>query len=994
MKKFKLLLTSVMIFLAGALAYGQGLTVKGVVTDETGTPVPGAGVVISGTTNGVVTDINGQYTITAPSNAVLSVGALGYVEQQVPVAGKSVINVILKVNAEEIEGTIVVAYGTASREALTGSVSTVAGSTLVDAPAVSVDRMLGGKIAGVSISTVSGQPGSTSQIRIRGIGSINASNAPLWVVDGIPVISGSLSFMGNEASSSALTNINPSDIESITVLKDAAAAAAYGSRGANGVILVTTKSGRSGKSQFTASAKTGVNWLQNDNGFRVMNAEELLAFNRDAVANAGMDPDDPTCAYYTYTNMANLNKKLYNPLREMTRIGKTSEYEVTGQGGNNKGSYYTSFNYKNQEGVFYGVFFQQLQGRVNASYKLTDKLESSIRLNLAYSDQGDVPMQSLYYANPIWIGVTAKPWDEINPNGDWSASEIFNGGDNPRSSAIHDDRHDENYRINATESLKWTPLKGLVLESKNSFEGIFGDSRAYYSPKGHANSTANQLDTGNSITVQLTTSNTISYNNSFGGYHNFHAVVGQEANSYSFHYTESYSPAVDPSMPYHNTADQTTTEIIYGLSKDNMLSFFGIADYNYDNRYFIQASIREDGSSLFGADNKWGTFWSVSTAWNITNEKFMKAVTPVSLLKLRLSYGVTGNNGISPYQAFGLYTSTIYSGYTGYRPAQLENTKLSWEKNNTWNVGLDFGLFDNRITGQVDVYDRLTTDLLLTKKIPLTTGFADIFSNVGSLKNSGVEVELEGEIIRTRDMLWTIGGNIAFNRTKILDLGGEKFIGTNTRQVVGMSMYNYYLYDYYGVNPSNGEALWVTEDGTLTNQYAKANRYYCGSPEPKAVGGFNTNFSYKGFSVGAFFEFRYGNKVLIWNENHYLQDDGTDLSMNKFLSAANYWKKPGDTGCNPKPIAGNSSGSNDWYNDRWVEDGSYLRVKDVTVSYSLPEKLLQKTFVKGARVYVSGLNLYCFNDVNYFDPEQGQTGITSGAYPITKAIMGGIELTF
>lgn len=995
MRKFKLLLTSVAILFAGLAAYAQDVSVKGLVTDEAGTPIPGVGVVVSGTATGVVTNIDGQYTISVPKDAVLSFSSLGYVEQLIPVAGKSVINVVLHASAEELEGTIVVAYGTASREALTGSVSTVAGSTLADAPVASVDKLLGGKVAGVSISTTSGQPGSTSQIRIRGTSSINASNAPLWVVDGIPVLSGSLAFVGNDGSSSALTNINPTDIESITVLKDAAAAAAYGSRAANGVILVTTKSGRSGKAQFTASAKFGVNWLQNDSGFRMMNAEELLQFNRDAAANAGRDPDDPTSPYYTYTSKALLNKKLYNVLGEFTRLGKTSEYEITGHGGTARSSYYTSFNYKDQNGVFYGVMFRQLQGRVNASYKLTDNLESSIRLNLAYNRQANVPMQSLYYANPIWAGMTAKPWDEINPTGDWVASLSWNSGENPRSSAIYDERYDDNYRVNATESLKWTPLKGLVFESKNSFEGVFGDSRVYFSPKAHAGGTANQLDTDNKIIVQLTTSNTASYSTTFGGYHNFHAVVGQEANSYRYHHTEAYSPEVDESMPYHNTADQTTTEIYYGESNEGMLSFFGIADYNYDNRYFLQASIREDGSSLFGSDNKWGTFWSASAAWNITNEKFFKSLNaPVSLLKLRLSYGVTGNNGISPYQAYGLYRTAIYNGLTGYLPSQLENTKLSWEKNNTWNVGFDFGLLDNRITGQVDVYERLTTDLLLTKQIPQTTGFSTIFSNVGSMKNSGVELELEAELVRTSDALWSIGGNVAFNRTEILDLGGDEYLGTSVRQVVGKSMYTYYLFDYYGVNPSNGEALWVTEDGTLTNQYSKARRYYAGSPEPKAVGGFNTNFTWKGLSFGAFFEFRYGNKVLIWNENHYLQDDGTDLSMNKFASATNYWKKPGDTGCNPKPVAGNSSSSNDWYIDRWIEDGSFLRVKDVTLSYQLPSKVLQKTFLKGARVYVSGLNLYCFNDVNYWDPEQGVRGITAGAYPITKSVMGGIELTF
>ena len=344
--------------------------------------------------------------------------------------------------------------------------------------------------------------------------------------------------MGNDGSSSALTNINPTDIESITVLKDAAAAAAYGSRAANGVILVTTKSGRSGKAQFTASAKFGVNWLQNDSGFRMMNAEELLQFNRDAAANAGRDPDDPTSPYYTYTSKALLNKKLYNVLGEFTRLGKTSEYEITGHGGTARSSYYTSFNYKDQNGVFYGVMFRQLQGRVNASYKLTDNLESSIRLNLAYNRQANVPMQSLYYANPIWAGMTAKPWDEINP------TELGGKQAEQRRKPIstpYTTRYDDNYRVNATESLKWTRSRALCLNPR-TLRGCIRRQPRIFQPKAHAGGTANQLDTDNKIIVQLTTSNTASYSTTFGGYHNFHAVVGQEANSYRYHHTEAYSP--------------------------------------------------------------------------------------------------------------------------------------------------------------------------------------------------------------------------------------------------------------------------------------------------------------------------------------------------------------------------------------------------------------------------------------------------------------------
>ena len=994
MKRIKLVLSAAAFLLIGALGFAQNVRVSGTVKDDSGNPLPGAAVFVQGTTQGAVTNFEGEYSLNAPSQGSLTVSIIGYKEQTVPVNGRTSIDFVMVEDAQVLEDVVVVAYGTQKREAVTGSVSSVKGETLASAPVTSVENALSGKLAGVAISANSGQPGANTLIRIRGNGSINASNAPLWVIDGIPVVTGAVNFGGNAQSGSALNALNPNDIESITVLKDAAAAAAYGSRAANGVILVTTKSGREGKAQFTARAKFGANWLQSDSGFRMMNAEELLTYQRDAIINAGMDPDDPSGSYYRPWSL--LNGKLSNAVNEFSRVGTLQEYEVSARGGNSRGKFYSSFTYQKSQGVFYGIDYNKLQGRVNTSYKLLNNLEMGVRFNLAYTKQSDVPMQSLYSANPLWSGMTWLPWDPTtNDEGLYVTNVNYNGGENARASATYDDKWDQTWHINGTVNLRWTPIKHLDLETKNSMETFNLTSRHYYSPMAHRAAYADQLDEGSRQILQLTTSNTATYANIFGGYHSVRAVVGQEAMRYTSKSHEMYTDAADANMPYFlSSLDQSHTEIAYGETNETMLSFFGIADYNYDNRYFAQATIRTDGSSLFGADNKWGTFWSVSASWNATNEKFLKNVKNVDLLKLRLSYGVNGNNGISAYQAYGLYRAAIYNGISGYIPDQLENRQLSWERNKTWNVGIDFGFFKNRLNGSIDVYSRKTVDLLLTKQIPQTTGFSSIFTNVGSMKNDGVEFLLNYDIISKPDILWTIGGNVAYNKTKILDLGGDEYIGTNTRQVVGMGMYTYYLYDYYGVNPSNGEPLWVTEDGSLTNQYAKARRYYAGSPEPKWVGGFNTSFQWKGLSLSAFFEFKAGHKVLLWNENHYLHSDGAQMDMNQFASATNYWKKPGDTGCDPKPVAGNTSGSSDWYNDRWLQDASYLRIKDVTLSYTLPQELTKKIFINNLRIYVSGLNLYCFNGVDYWDPEQGVTGITAGAYPLTKSFVGGIEITF
>lgn len=997
MKKIGLFLSAVLLLLTAGIASAQQGEVSGVVLDEaTGEPVPFASVMVKGTMNGVAAGPDGFYVIRVAdkAKAVLVISSVGYKDLEVPVAGRSIADASLKVD-NVLEDVVVVAYGTVKKEAVTGSVSSVKGEGLPPVPVTSVDKMLTGKLAGVNISSESGQPGSSSQIRIRGTGSINASNAPLWVVDGIPVSSGSSAMFTN--TNSTLTALNPNDIESITVLKDAAAAAAYGSRAANGVILVTTKSGKAGKSSFDARAKFGVNWLQSDSGFRMMNGRELLDYYRQATVNAGLNPDDPANTAYYYP-LSMLEQPMNNWLKFLTRKGNLQEYEVSGRGGNSKGSYFSSFSYQKNQGIAYGIDFEKMSGRVNASYKLLKNLETGLRLNLSYSSSHDVPMQSLYYCNPVFAGETLLPWiPTTHPDGSYNVDIPSNSYQNPRRTAQYDKQYDNTYSINGLINFKWTPIAHLDLESKNAVELIFLDGCRYWNPltmpKGMQDPTLQEEFMRN---VQLTTSNTATYSNLFGR-HSVRALLGQEAMKSSNYLLYANGMQVDPDIPYLNTADQTKSQSEEDIARETMLSYFGIFDYNYDNRYFAQANVRRDGSSLFGSDRRWGTFWSASASWNLSNEKFWK-VDEISLLKLRLSYGVNGNNGIGSYLAYGVYSPVIYNGVSGYRPSQPNNSKLSWEKNKTWNVGLDFGFLDNRISGQVDVYQRKTVDMLLDKKVPQTSGWSAIFTNVGSLKNTGVELQLNADIIRGTDMLWSVGANAAFNKTKILDLAGAEFLGTNVRQVPGKSMYTYYLYDYYGVNPTNGEALWVheNEDGTtsLTNDYGKARRHYCGSPEPKVVGGFNTDFQWKGLSLGVYFEYKAGNKVWMPNLFRYLFSDGAQMQMNQVAAALDYWKEPGDIGITPKPVAGNATNSSAAVSDRWVFDASYLRLKDVTLSYSLPEKTLKVLRLKGLRVYVSGLNLYCFNDIYDFDPEMGVGGLVAGAYPLTKSFVGGIEVSF
>lgn len=1003
MKKVKIFFTAIAL-LGSVLAYAQNITVTGVVTDASnGEPLPGAAILVKGTSDGVVADSFGNYVISVPADATLVFTTIGFKDQEIAVNGRTTINVALESDAEMLEDVIVVAYGTVRREANTGSVTSLKGDALAEAPVTSVDKMLAGKMAGVQITSGSGQPGSTSTIRVRGTSSINAGNEPLWVIDGIPVMASDFRQLSNAGvgGGSSSTFLNPNDIESITVLKDAAAASVYGSRAANGVILVTTKSGKSGKAKFTARAKYGAQQLINDNNLRPLTGEELLDYRRVCAINAGYNPDDPTSPfYYPESLLANGTTNWY---KELTRVGALQEYEVNATGGNDRNSYYSSVSYHKNEGVFYGVDYQRFTARVNADATLTKTLKAGARISLSYSDSNSGQMGDLFYINPLVAMWSILPWTPMyNEDGSLNTNISENSSTNPRANAEYNIYNDKEYRIQASTYLEWKPVDWLTFKTTDGVEYLGEYSRQYWDPVAHQGTSAafNYW----SMDIRYTTSNTITFADNFGD-HSVRVLAGQEAMTDKYELLGLYSPNVDPAIPYPTTSTPEEDQSDYSFSDESMLSFFGVADYNFASKYYLQASIRSDGSSLFGSKTKWGTFWSVGGSWVATNEDFMASTRDwLSQLKIRASYGVNGNNNIAAYRAYGVYAARTINGSVGYLPSRPENPNLSWEKNRTWDVGVDFGFFDNRISGNIDYYSRITDDMLLGKEVPYTTGFGSNFMNIGSISNKGLEFMVDADVIRQGDFLWTLGGNVAFNRSKVLDLGDSEFLetfdsratddnsGTPVRIVKGMSLYNFYLRDWYGVNPSTGDGLWWTEDGKLTSDRTLARYVYCGSPEPKATGGLNTSFSWKGLSLSAFVEFVLGNKVVY--TNNYI-DDGYDMKGNTTTAALNYWKKPGDTGCSPKPVAQNPGSYHVGYSTRFLQDGSYARIKDVTLSYTLPTTFTDRIKMNGIKVYVSALSPYTFHGVTAMDPELGGFGYTMGAaHSMVKSFIGGVEVSF
>lgn len=965
-----------------------------VVSSADGEPVPGATVKVKGTSQVVVTNGGGRFTINVKPGTTLVVSYIGMRTQQV--AAKNGMRVELDSEDKFLDDVVVVGYGTQKREAKTGAITSVSSEEIADIPASSIDKMLAGKLAGVSISQSSGQPGSSTSIRVRGTSSINAGNNPLYVVDGIAIMSGDDSDLTNTTNAIAL--INPDDIESITVLKDAAAASLYGSRAANGVILITTKSGREGKSQFTVRAKYGVSSLANDNDFGLMNSKELLEYQRQAVINAGKNPDDPTAGAAYYRPYELLTRPQTNWMDHLTRLGEMAEVELNMSGGNSKTKYYNSISYHKNDGVFYGIDFNRIQARVNVDHQISKTLSTGTRLNLGYTKSNDVPMQSLYYSNPAFAGMTILPWTPAyNEDGTHNSNIPENSNTNPRATAKYDEQFDQRYALTGSLYLQWKPIRQLTLKTNDAVDIKFADGRRYWSLE------ANNYDEGYPIlqTTQtkyrrLTTSNTAVFEDIYNENHNVRVLLGQEAIHHTSDQNYQMSEALNPDIPYHPSGSSESFQIDYSESTWTMMSWFAQASYNYASRYYLDASIRTDGCSLFGKNNQWGTFGSVSASWNIHNEKFMENVDWLEVLKLRASYGVTGNNNISNYMQYGTYTTTGYNGITGMRPSTPANDDLSWEKSKSWNVGLDFH-FLKRFSGSIDVYTRKTTDMLLDKSLSSTTGFNSATMNIGSLRNSGIEFQFDANIIDNNDWKWDAGFNIAHNKSKVLELADDEMMDysedSRLKHIVGEKLFTFYLKDYYGVNPVNGEALFRTEDGELTNDYNAAAYIKAGSPEPTFTGGINTTLSYKNLALSVVGEFKGGNKVMII-ENRYLMSDGNQMSMNQSKHLLNYWKKPGDTGCNPKPVAGNTSNSYSFGTDRFVQDGGYFRIKDITLSYSFPKSIINKAGISNLKVYGSALNLYTFHKVDFWDPERGVDGMGYGIYPQTKTFVVGLDLTF
>jgi TonB-linked SusC/RagA family outer membrane protein len=988
----KIMLLFAFFGLLGVQVFAQK-TITGTVTSaDDGSTLPGVSVLVKGTTIATVTDINGKYVLkNVPNDATTLVFSfMGMQTQEVPING-DVVDCAMKPSSVQLNDVVVVAYGTNTKESKTGSVSVIKSNDIKGIPVTSVEKALEGKLAGVQVNNPSGAPGAATTIVIRGIGSINSSSAPLYVIDGIPVVSGNYSYATSNGN--VLASLNPDDIASITVLKDAAAASLYGSRAANGVILITTKSGKKGKTVFTFNTEGGFSTPALDNvNFRFMNPEEALTYWRTAAINAGIDPDDPQSGQY-YLPKTLLAGPLTNWWQEVYQKGIVQKYEGSLRGGDNKTKFFMSGQYFDQQGIQIGSFMKRYTGRVSIENKISKHFTIGTKLSGAHIKMAD-NYTSLAYGNPFWAAQSIFPWTPVkNPDGTWNWDIPENNNSNPVALVKLNDRYDLQNKFLGIVYLHVNILKGLTFKTNNSIDYFEAEGRDYRNPQTPEGKDVNgKLYQGINKVYTLTTSNYFNYNLNQGK-HSIDAKLGFEAQNFFYKSYSMVGEGMGEDIPYLSNAAKGK-DVGYSYSSHSIASFFGAVNYNFDRRYYLSASLRTDGSSRFGVDNRWAVFPAFGVSWDASNEEFLKNVSFINFLKLRASYGTSGNWNIGNYESKGLYSTATYNGVPGLVPSQIENKNLTWEKNTTYDVGLDFTFF-KRIDGTVDAYQRNTSAMLLDVPVSYTTGFSTLRKNVGSMTNKGIEASLTVRIIDQKHLGLSLGGNITRNVTNITDLGGDTIVRDGWWRRYRLNKHTlseYYVYDWAGVNPVDGQGLWYDKNGNITENANAARRVFRGQVQPKFYGGFNLNFHYYGFSVTAGFEYKVG-QAFYAMERHYTDADGYSFQL-QTVNSLPYWQKPGDVVPNPMPVAGNTSNSNAWGTSRYLQKGSYLSFNNLRVGYTLPKTLLDKTFMTGVTLYASAANVYIWHDVSYWTPKRGYTGGGYALYPTPSTFTFGLNINF
>lgn len=973
----------------------QDQKLKGQVIDATtGEPVIGVNVLVKGTTNGTITDIDGKYELNAPAGAILQISFIGYKTVEIA-ATTSEQTIKLHEDTETLDEVVVVGYGVQKKESLTGAMSTLKENRLKDVTTPTVENMLNGKVSGVYVAPGSGQPGSNGAVQIRGRATLSGSTSPLWVIDGVIV--------GENPGV-----LNPSDIENMTILKDAASTAIYGSQGANGVIIVTTKMGKSEKMKINASVKLGVSTMTNGK-MEVMNGAELYDY------------------YASFPNQEDIKFSRWNPeLRNAnfdwgelaSQAGFTQDYNISLSGGNEKMSSYFSLGYYSEEGTVKGYKYDRYSFRYRSNYKPFSWL--TIKPNISGSMKNTDDSQYDYTAK-----YTMFPWDSpYDEDGNlvpdrysgWVDSSDLNYL-NSISYGNHTTRKTYEFSGNFDFDIKITDW--LTFTSVNNYRWTGYFQSTYTDPRtDSASGVQGRVEEEQTNNIQRYTNQYLTFNKMFGK-HSVQALLAYEFMDTSAKVINAKGTGIVSGFEVLD-ATATPEEVGGNLTEWAKQSVFAKANYTYDNRYLAEVSLRRDGASNFGDDKKYGNFFSISAGWNINREKWFKSDW-VDVLKLRASYGSVGNIPYSKYPQYGLYSvSSNYNGIPAILISQVGNKDLTWEQTYTAGVGIDANFFNNRLRFVFDYYNKYTSNILYQVPVSGLTGITSRWQNVGEMRNSGIEITIGGDIIRTKDWLWSLDLNMGYNKNKLEKLygddpnmmiigggGNDTSIAGAAEKVlkVGYSTDRYYLREWAGVDPKNGAPLWYKNDGSgeTTSNYSEAKQVMTEATSPKLFGGFNTSLTWKNIDLNASFGFSLGGKIYNYSRQEYDSDGAyTDRNQMKLIDGWSRWEKEGDIATHPAASYGNKSNSNK-ASTRYLEDGDYLKLRSLSIGYNLD---LSKYYIQNMRIYFTAENVFTLTGFSGIDPEvpayyDETTGTyksigTAGAnlYPSTRKFMFGINLTF
>jgi TonB-linked SusC/RagA family outer membrane protein len=980
---------------------GELIALKGKVSDPDGEGIPGASIQVKGTLRGTLTNAEGNFEINVDQpGAVLIVSYVGFVTQEIRTHKQTTLDIRLVSDQKQLSEIVVVGYGTQERKNLIGSITKVDPSEVKSIPAGSFDAQLQGKVPGVQITSNTGVPGEAVTVRVRGATSINADNDPLYVVDGVFINSNSLQTVGTGGkATSPIADINPSDIESLEILKDAEATALYGSRGANGVILITTKRGKFNQkakvnlnvSQGVAKAAklwdltTGPEHAQLVNEWWINTGKDTPSLNRSE-ANRPFRPVSEGGRGLPE------EQQTYDRLGQVFRTASLKNYDLSVSGGTETTKYYLGGGYNSQESILKPIDFNRASLKFNLDQKISDKVQVGISntFSRTFRNQaraGDGPAGGLLQAalhTPTYL----SPYNEQG---------VLVG----RAGFDNVDLLLENYDVKSV-SLRYIGnlyaeadiLPNLKFRTSWGLDFNNYDENEYWntllisgSPDGLATASNGQATTW--INEQ-----TLSYRKKFGIKHSLGILIGNTLQSNVSNGTSSTGRGF-ANNSFKLVSSAATTTGSSSWSKSNLSSFFSRIDYNYGGRYLIDFSIRADGSSSFGADNRWGYFPSVGGAWRVKQENFLKDVRFLSDLKIRASYGVTGNqNGLGSFAALGLWSGgSSYQGGAGIAPQQLANPNLKWERTNQFNVGADASFFADRIGIEFNVYQKNTSNGLLSLALPATTGFATYRSNAAQISNKGFELALHFVNFQGRSFTWNTSFNISRNINNIEKLENPLEYGSRSLilQRQGSPLYSFWVYKQLYVDPQTGNAVYedVNNDGKITI----ADRQIVGSIWPKFFGGLTNSFTYKGFDANVFLAFSYGNKV--YNHNKFFGEGGGARDAARIIFASNNerWQKPGDITDVPRPDGVNVNNYRDG-GSRWLEDGSFLRLRSLTIGYTVPVRK-----ISALRLYVTGSNLFTLTRYTGLDPEsssssgQNEQGIDLGTPPQPRSVQVGINIT-